>query len=93
MVVATVGKLSSPRVRARIVQLAVQGHSLNSIRRRLAKPEPEGFGISVSRTAIYNRLLESGVRLKNQSFARLATPEPLAQKRYERRGGRSRTKT
>ena len=75
-------------MRARMTELAEAGASLNQIRAHLALPEPEGFGLDVSRVSIYKRLEAAGIKLKNESIAVKAqtpalSPEALAVARRE----------
>ncbi len=81
-------KLGSDAVRHRMAELARAGASLGQIRDHLASPEPEGFGLTASRTSIYKRLEAAGIKLKNVSLATKAhrpalTPEALALARRE----------
>jgi hypothetical protein len=81
-------KLGSDAVRQRMAELAESGASLGQIRAHLAAPEPEGFGLTASRTSIYKRLKDAGIELKNESIATKVqaptfAPEALALARRE----------
>lgn len=67
-------KLGSAAVRSLITDLAESGATLSEIRTRLARPNPDGFGIEVSRVSIFKRLKAAGIKLKSESISARSLP-------------------